>query len=267
MMQEATPPTPDAAAPTPDASGGGASVPPSAGTEEAAAPAAAAPAEAEPVEEEKPKGSPVLIVEDDTFLVRAYEVMLSSQGFNVSVVTDGEAALEALRSGPLPAVMLLDLMLPKLSGFEVLEQIQQDKKLQQVPVIVLSNLGQPDDIERAKALGAKDYFVKADTPLEKVVSVINQFLAYPTGGSNLAPILSNTVRVLSSNSTGATVVPVLFAATGGPPKAATSGTSTPSNVSSTLSLFFFSQAISYVQFTLLEVFRRCAQHKPTTNNT
>lgn len=127
----------------------------------------------------------VLIVEDDTFLVRAYEVMLTSQGFNVAVVTDGEAALEHLKSEGKPAVMLLDLMLPKLSGFEVLEQMQQDKTMADVPVIVLSNLGQPDDIERAKSLGAKDYFVKADTPLEKVVSVINQFTQNPDGGSNL----------------------------------------------------------------------------------
>lgn len=135
----------------------------------------------------KAKGPVVLIVEDDTFLVRAYEVMLTSQGFNVTVVTDGEAALEKLKGGMRPGVMLLDLMLPKLSGFEVLEQMQADLDLQGVPVVVLSNLGQPDDIERAKSLGAKDYFVKADTPLEKVVSVITKYTSDPKANSNLAP--------------------------------------------------------------------------------
>lgn len=158
------------------------------GTADTVAEPTAAELEAAP-NEKKSTGARVLIVEDDTFLVRAYEVMLTSQGFGVSVVTDGEAALEHLRSEELPEVMLLDLMLPKLSGFEVLEQMQQDTKLAKVPVIVLSNLGQPDDIERAKALGAKDYFVKADTPLEKVVSVINKFTAEPAASSNLA---SNT---------------------------------------------------------------------------
>ena len=135
--------------------------------------------------QQAPLGGEVVIVEDDTFLVRAYEVMLSSQGFNVTVVSNGQEVLEKLKTGEKPAVVLLDLMLPKLSGFEVLEQMQQDPKMREIPVIVLSNLGQPDDIDRAKALGAKDYFVKADTPLEKVVQVIRKYTDNPVAPSNL----------------------------------------------------------------------------------
>jgi CheY-like chemotaxis protein len=138
-----------------------------------------------PEQSATPSGGAVFIVEDDTFLVRAYEVMLSSQGFNVTVVSNGQDVLEKLKAGEKPAVLLLDLMLPKLSGFEVLEQMQQDPKMKEIPVIVLSNLGQPDDIDRAKALGAKDYFVKADTPLEKVVQVIRKYTENPAATSNL----------------------------------------------------------------------------------
>ena len=120
--------------------------------------------------------SHILLVEDDVFLVRAYEAILSSEGYQVRVVADGEAALKTLAEEPLPAVILLDLMLPHKSGFEVLEAIGKDPRLAAVPVLVLSNLAQQVDVERAKALGAKEYFVKADTPLEQVVEAIKRYL-------------------------------------------------------------------------------------------
>src|SRR3989338_7400616 len=124
-----------------------------------------------------PSSSPyILLVEDDVFLVRAYEAILSSEGYQVHVVADGEAALKTLAEEPLPAVILLDLMLPHKSGFEVLEAIGKDPRLAAVPVLVLSNLAQQGDVERAKALGAQGYFVKADTPLEQVVEAIKRYL-------------------------------------------------------------------------------------------
>jgi CheY-like chemotaxis protein len=126
-----------------------------------------------------PEGPTVLVVEDDQFLVRAYEVMLESQGYHVRIASDGVEALDMLREDPLPAVVLLDLMLPRKSGFEVLEAMAQDPRMQKVPVIVLSNLGQITDIERAQALGAKAYFVKADTPLERVISEVAKHAAPP----------------------------------------------------------------------------------------
>lgn len=128
---------------------------------------------------EQPKGPFVLIVEDDAFLVRAYEVMLTSQGYAVKIAADGERALEEIQGMPAPTLVLLDLMLPKKSGFEVLEAMGKNPSLAGIPVIVLSNLGQPADIERAKALGAKAYFVKADTPLENVVETIRQYAQQP----------------------------------------------------------------------------------------
>jgi len=117
----------------------------------------------------------VLVVEDDPFLVRAYEVMLQSQGYHVQIAPDGEEALKMLGADPLPLVVLLDLMLPKKSGFEVLEAVGKDDRIKQVPIIVLSNLGQAADIERAQTLGARAYFVKADTPLERVISEVEKY--------------------------------------------------------------------------------------------
>ena len=132
------------------------------------------------------KASQILIVEDDAFLVRAYEVMLTSQGYSVRVAGDGEEALKMLQDDPLPIVILLDLMLPKKSGFEVLEAIRKDARIQGVPVIVLSNLGQPDDIERARSLGAKEYFVKADTPLEQIVGTLKRYFEASSSGETPA---------------------------------------------------------------------------------
>lgn len=130
----------------------------------------------------------VLIVEDDTFLVRAYEVMLTSQGHAVRIAPDGESALAMLAQDPLPVLVLLDLMLPKKSGFEVLEAMGQDARMKTIPVIVLSNLGQPQDIERAKALGAKAYFVKADTPLENVVQTVKRYITQTETSVNVPSV-------------------------------------------------------------------------------
>lgn len=118
----------------------------------------------------------VFIVEDDAFLTRAYEVMLEAQGYTVEATDDGEAAVKKFESGFVPGVMLLDLMLPRKSGFEVLEAMQRNEALKDVPVIVLSNLGQQTDKDRAMELGAKAYFVKADTPLERVVQEIEKYI-------------------------------------------------------------------------------------------
>jgi len=121
----------------------------------------------------------ILVVEDDAFLVRAYEVMLTSQGYSVRIAADGEAALEHIQSAEPPGLILLDLMLPRKSGFEVLEAMGTNEAARAIPVIVLSNLGQPADMERATTLGAKAYFVKADTPLENVVSTVQQYVGAP----------------------------------------------------------------------------------------
>lgn len=113
----------------------------------------------------------VLVVDDEHALARALELKLTAEGMDVTVAHDGEAALELIRGGDFELV-LLDLVMPKLDGFGVLEAMQKDKL--EIPVIVLSNLGQEEDADRAKALGAKDFFVKSNMPVVEIVRFIKE---------------------------------------------------------------------------------------------
>jgi DNA-binding response OmpR family regulator len=115
----------------------------------------------------------VLIVDDEKPLTRALELKLLHEGFDAKSVYDGYEAIEVLKTGNFDLV-LLDLMMPQKDGFKVLEEI---KKLNiKTIVIVSSNLSQKEDIARAAALGAVDYFVKADTSLADIVDKIKNHL-------------------------------------------------------------------------------------------
>ena len=117
----------------------------------------------------------ILLVEDDPFLSSILQLKLEKENFQVIRATDGEEALKFLIDQKLkPTLMLLDLILPKKNGFEVLETIRQDPLLEKLPVIIISNLGQPSDIERGKALGVIDYFVKARLSIDELVQKIKQ---------------------------------------------------------------------------------------------
>lgn len=118
----------------------------------------------------------VFIIEDDDFLVRAYKYIFEKEGISVWVATDGDQAKMYLDEKPAPRVVLLDLMLPGISGFDILEAIGKNEKWKSVPVIILSNLGQPEDIQRGKDLGAIDYLVKANTDITNIVSRVKEFL-------------------------------------------------------------------------------------------
>ena len=110
----------------------------------------------------------VLVVEDDKFLRDLLSLKLKKEGFKVSEAFDGEEGLVKAHSGS-PSIIILDLIIPGQDGFAFLEEIKKDPNTASIPVIVLSNLGQREDIERAKALGAKDYMIKAQlTPIEVV---------------------------------------------------------------------------------------------------
>ncbi len=117
----------------------------------------------------------ILLVEDDPFLSSILQLKLEKENFQVIRATDGEEALKFLIDQKLkPNLMLLDLILPKKNGFEVLETIRQDPLLEKLPVIIISNLGQPSDIERGKALGVIDYFVKARLSIDELIQKIKQ---------------------------------------------------------------------------------------------
>lgn len=116
----------------------------------------------------------ILIAEDEKPMANALELKLNKSGFEAKAVYNGQEALDELeKNGPYD-LMLLDLMMPQVDGFEVLEKLKE-KKIK-LPVIVSTNLSQETDIEKAKALGAVDYFVKSDTPVMKVVEHVKKAL-------------------------------------------------------------------------------------------
>ena len=117
----------------------------------------------------------IFVIEDDLFLVQAYQIKFEREGMEVWAATDGMEALDFLKKEP-PDVVLLDIMLPKMSGFSVLEAIRKDERWKKVPVIILSNLGQQKDIEQGKALGVVEYIVKANTKINEVVEKVKKLL-------------------------------------------------------------------------------------------
>ncbi|HNY98076.1 MAG TPA: response regulator [Candidatus Pacearchaeota archaeon] len=119
----------------------------------------------------------LLVIEDDSFLRELIVKKLINEGFEVSEGVDGEEGLKKAQEGGMNMI-LLDLILPGIDGFEVLKRVKEDPKINSVPVIILSNLGQKEDIERGLKLGATDFLIKAHfTPaeiIEKIKSVLKK---------------------------------------------------------------------------------------------
>jgi len=115
----------------------------------------------------------VLVAEDEKPMAKALQLKLQKVGYEVDVANNGREALEALEKTKYDLV-LLDLVMPEIDGFGVLEQMKQ--KGIKVPVIVSTNLSQSQDEERVRALGARDFFVKSDTPLVDVIKHIQKIL-------------------------------------------------------------------------------------------
>ncbi|OGE85898.1 MAG: hypothetical protein A3J48_00995 [Candidatus Doudnabacteria bacterium RIFCSPHIGHO2_02_FULL_46_11] len=123
-------------------------------------------------EEEDPGNKKtVLVVEDEEFTLKAYKVKLEKAGFEVLIAKDGSEAVNYLKKDP-PDIVLLDLMLPYLNGFEVLEKLRTTPKWQKVPVLITTNLGQPEDKDRALKLGATDYLIKTNVKIDEIVKKI-----------------------------------------------------------------------------------------------
>ncbi len=113
----------------------------------------------------------ILIVEDEEALAVVLGEKLEKLEHDVKIAKDGELAITFARSFK-PEMILLDLILPKKDGFTVLKELKIDPELSGVPVIVLSNLGEDDNIKKALSLGAKDYFVKSQHPINEIVEKI-----------------------------------------------------------------------------------------------
>lgn len=117
----------------------------------------------------------LVIVEDDKFLRDLIVRKLSKEGFLIKEAATGEEGIEVLREDP-PQLLLLDILLPGMSGYEVLEAMRKDEKLKSIPVVMLSNLGQKEEVERAESLGAKDFLIKAKYTPGEIVTRIKEIL-------------------------------------------------------------------------------------------
>ena len=113
----------------------------------------------------------ILIVDDDSFLSGIYATKLDMEGFAVTTAKDGEEGLKAVEK-ELPDLILLDVLMPKLDGFETLKRLKQIEGAKDIPVIMLTNLGQKEDIEKGLEQGAVDYLIKAHfVPAEAVAKI------------------------------------------------------------------------------------------------
>ena len=125
---------------------------------------------------EKTSDVKVMIVDDDHFILNMYKVKFEHAGFNIATAANGQEALDIARSGYVPDVLLIDIIMPVMGGIEFLQLIRAEKLFQQVPIIVLSNQSQSTDISEAMQLGVKSYIVKATTiPSEIVEEIKNMF--------------------------------------------------------------------------------------------
>lgn len=122
------------------------------------------------------KKTKILIIEDDQLLLDLCSTKLRKDGFDVDIAIDANTGMEKIKQKP--NLILLDIILPGINGFELLEKIKNDpdKELSQIPVIILSNLGQESDVQRGISLGAKDYLVKASVTTDEISAKIKKIL-------------------------------------------------------------------------------------------
>lgn len=136
----------------------------------------------------------ILLIEDEKILGEILLTKLSDQGYEAKWELDGVAGLAAIREFK-PDLILLDIVMPKKDGYEVLEDISKDDQMKKIPVIIISNSGQPVEIERVLALGAKDYIVKAQFSPEEVLTKMHKYLSGGETSEVLAPSSSERKKI------------------------------------------------------------------------
>jgi DNA-binding response OmpR family regulator len=117
----------------------------------------------------------ILLVEDDPFLVDIYTEKFKMAGFNVETVGDGEKTLDNIKEKN-PDIIVLDLVLPHMDGWEILKKIKEEESLKRIPVIIFSNLGQKSDIEKSLSMGAEKYLIKSQYTPSEVTAEIKKIL-------------------------------------------------------------------------------------------
>lgn len=117
----------------------------------------------------------ILIVEDDRYISKMYQLKLSLEGYDVQVAENGREGVDKIKEF-MPDIMLLDILMPELDGFEVLKIVKGDDATKNIPVLIMSNLGQEDHVEKGMKLGAIGYIVKSQYTPSKVVEKIKSVI-------------------------------------------------------------------------------------------
>lgn len=115
----------------------------------------------------------ILVAEDEQAMAHALDIKLTKEGYEVAVANNGEIAIDFLKKQNFD-IVLLDIMMPKVDGFEVLKYVQGNKI--KTPVVITSNLSQPEDKEKAKKMGAVDFFVKSDISINEIVAKVREII-------------------------------------------------------------------------------------------
>jgi len=117
----------------------------------------------------------ILIVEDEEIIYSLLQKKLSQEGYEVRVAKDGQEGIDKMKEQK-PDLVLMDIIMPRKSGFEVMEEMQKDEELRTVPIVVISNSGQPVELDRAKELGAIDWLVKTEFDPQEVIEKVRKHI-------------------------------------------------------------------------------------------
>jgi CheY-like chemotaxis protein len=115
----------------------------------------------------------ILIVEDEEVMYNLLQKKLSEEGYEATVAVDGEEGLKKMKETK-PDLILLDIVMPRMGGLEVMEEMEREPELKKIPVIVISNSGQPVELDRAKRLGAKDWLIKTEFDPQEVIEKVKK---------------------------------------------------------------------------------------------
>lgn len=119
----------------------------------------------------------LLLVEDDSFILDIYDMKLSEAGYDVTLANNGREAVRQLEENQfIPDLILLDIVMPYMDGFDVLKVLKENDAWKEIPVIMLTNLSQKDDIERAVKMGANDYLIKSHFTPSEVLTKIQKYI-------------------------------------------------------------------------------------------
>ncbi|NIM47415.1 MAG: response regulator [Candidatus Aenigmarchaeota archaeon] len=128
------------------------------------------------MEEKKKKDKKrILIVEDDPYICKMYQLKLELQGFIIDIAINGKIGVEKVKEKK-PDLVLLDILMPEMDGFEVMKVLKSDSQTKDIPIVVLSNVAQDERIKKALSLGAKSYIIKTQFTPAQVVQKINETL-------------------------------------------------------------------------------------------